>query len=164
MFNTTYYCKLWIIQLQKSSSKLHIRSSIKHDYKYYYFARINLFRMIQKLITNECSAFLLPPARGHWQSTISKTATSMFFAEASIINNRNLEIVATSPKNNNPNISASFLIIYKFLFMFFSWITSSSYLYTSFLLGGIYVLEMFLEKSITFLNLGFWAKLEGRPS
>ena len=49
----------------------------------------------------------------------------MFFAEASIFNNRNIEIVAPSPKNNNPNISAYFLIIAKLLFMFCSWITSS---------------------------------------
>ena len=34
----------------------------------------------------------------------------------------------------------------------------------SFLFGGIYVLKTFLEKSITFLNLGFWAILKGRPS
>ena len=32
------------------------------------------------------------------------------------------------------------------------------------MLGGIYVLEMFLERSSTFLNLGFWEILKGRPS
>ena len=48
------------------------------------------------------------------------TATGMLFAEASIFNNEHLDIVAPSPKNNNPNMSASFLIIAKFLFMFCS--------------------------------------------
>ena len=48
--------------------------------------------------------------------------------------------------------------------MFYSWITSSSSLDISFLLGGIYVLETFLDKSSTFLNLGFWEILKGRPS
>ena len=33
-----------------------------------------------------------------------------------------------------------------------------------FLLGGIYVLETFLDNSSTFLNLGFWARLKGRHS
>ena len=32
------------------------------------------------------------------------------------------------------------------------------------MLGGIYVLETFLDNSSTFLNLGFWARLKGRPS
>ena len=74
------------------------------------------------------------------KSTIPKTATGMFFEEAIIFNNVNLETVAPSPKNNNPNISASFLITDKFLFMFYSWIKSSSYLNMIFLLGVIYVL------------------------
>ena len=60
--------------------------------------------------------------------------------------------------------SASFLIIAKFIFMFCSWITSSSSLDMSFLLGGIYVLETFLDKSGTLLNIGFWSRLKGRPS
>ena len=34
----------------------------------------------------------------------------------------------------------------------------------SFLLGGLYVLETFLENSSTFLNLGSWAKLKVWPS
>ena len=34
----------------------------------------------------------------------------------------------------------------------------------SFLLGEIYALETFLEKSGTFLNIGFWEILKGRPS
>ena len=33
----------------------------------------------------------------------------------------------------------------------------------SFLLGGIYVLEMFLDNSSTFLNIGFWEILKERP-
>ena len=33
-----------------------------------------------------------------------------------------------------------------------------------FKLGGIYVLEKFLDNSSTFLNLGFWKRLKGRPS
>ena len=90
--------------------------------------------------------------------------TGMFFSEASIFNNGHLEIVTPYPKNNNPNISASFLIIAKFLFVFCPWITSSSYLDMSFLLGGIYVLKTFLDKSITFLDLGFWERLKGRLS
>ena len=53
------------------------------------------------------------------KSTISNTETGMFFAEASILNNGNLDIVAPSPKNNNPNMSASFLIMAKFLLMFY---------------------------------------------
>ena len=48
--------------------------------------------------------------------------------------------------------------------MFCSWITSSSSLDIRFLLGGIYVLETFLDKYSTFLNLGFWEILKGRPS
>ena len=40
----------------------------------------------------------------------------MFPPEARIFNNGHIETVAPSPKNNNPNISASFLIISKFLF------------------------------------------------
>ena len=51
---------------------------------------------------------------------ISKTATGMFLAEARIFNNGHIEIVAPYPKNNNQNISAYFLIIDKFLFMFCS--------------------------------------------
>ena len=87
----------------------------------------------------------------------------MFFAESSIFNNGNIEIMAPSPKNNNPNIYASFLIISKLLFIFCSLITSSSYLDTSFMLGGIYILETFLDTSITFLGLCFWEILMGRP-
>ena len=34
----------------------------------------------------------------------------------------------------------------------------------SFLFGGIYVLKTSLDNSSTFLNLGFWARLNGRPS
>ena len=48
--------------------------------------------------------------------------------------------------------------------MFCSWITSSSSLDMRFMLGGIYVLETFLEKPSTFLNLGFWEILKERPS
>ena len=33
-----------------------------------------------------------------------------------------------------------------------------------FLLGGIYVLEMILDDSINFLNIGFWERLKGRTS
>ena len=88
----------------------------------------------------------------------------LLFLESSIFNNGHLEIVSPSPKNNNPNIPASFLIIDKFLFMFCSWITSSSYLDMRFLLGRIYVLETILDNSSTFLNIGFWERLKGRPS
>ena len=110
------------------------------------------------------ASFLLPSARWPWQSTIYNTATGMLFAEQSIFNNGHLEIVASSPKINNPNISASFLIIAKFLFMLCSWITSSSFLDMGFVLGWIFVLETFLDKSSTFLNLGFWEILKGGPS
>ena len=48
--------------------------------------------------------------------------------------------------------------------MFCSWMTSSSYLGVSFLLGGIYFLDTLLDKSDTFLNLGFWERLNRRPS
>ena len=34
----------------------------------------------------------------------------------------------------------------------------------NFLLGGIYVFKTFLDNSSTFLNLGFGARLKGRPS
>ena len=33
-----------------------------------------------------------------------------------------------------------------------------------FLLVVIYFLETFIENSSTFLNIGFWARLKGRPS
>ena len=48
--------------------------------------------------------------------------------------------------------------------MLFSWITSSSSLDMSFILGGIHVFKKFLDNSSTFLNLGFWARLRGRNS
>ena len=70
--------------------------------------------------------------------------TGMFVVESIIFNNGHIEIVAPSPKNNNPNISDSFLIIAEFLFIFCSLITSSSSLDMSFLLVRIYVLETFL--------------------
>ena len=41
-----------------------------------------------------------------------------FFPETRIFTNENIEIVSPSPKNNNPNIYASFLIIAKLLFVF----------------------------------------------
>ena len=31
-------------------------------------------------------------------------------------------------------------------------------------MGGIYVFKTFLDNSSTFLNLGFWERLKGRPS
>ena len=62
------------------------------------------------------------------------------------------------------NMSASFLIIAKFLFMFCSWITSSSFLDMIFLLGGLYVFKNILDNSSNFLNLCFWERLKGRPS
>ena len=31
-------------------------------------------------------------------------------------------------------------------------------------MGGIYVLETFLDSSSTFLSIGFWERLKGRPS
>ena len=34
----------------------------------------------------------------------------------------------------------------------------------SFVLGGIHILETFLDKLITFFNIGFWERLKGRPS
>ena len=58
----------------------------------------------------------------------------------------------------------SFWSFFKFLFMFCSWITSISSLDMRFLLGGIYVVEKFLDRSSTFLNIGFWEILKGRPS
>ena len=65
-------------------------------------------------------------------------------------------------------ISDNFLAGSIFFILFknrlYSWITSSSYLYMSFLLGGIYVLETFLDNSSTFLNLVFWERLKVRPS
>ena len=76
-------------------------------------------------------------AKWPWQPTIYKTVTSMFFRVARIFNNGDLETVAPSPKNKHPNISASFLIMDKFLFMFCSLIASHSYLDINFLLGGI---------------------------
>ena len=109
-------------------------------------------------------SFLLPSAGWTWQSTITNTATGMLFAEASIFNKWHLDIVAPSPKNNNPNISSYFLIMAKFLFMFCSWITSSSSFDMSFLLGVIYVFKTFLDNSSTLLNLGFRVRWKGRTS
>ena len=57
-----------------------------------------------------------------------------------------------------------FLIISKFLFIFFTWIISNQYLDTRLLWRGLYILETFLDGSRTFLNIGFWARLSGRPS
>ena len=108
--------------------------------------------------------FLLSSNKWPWQSTISKTATVMFFSEARIFNNVHPEILSPFPKNNNPNISAYFFIIAKFLFMFCSWITSISLSDLRFLLGGICVLETFLHKSSTFLNIGFLERLKRSPS
>ena len=108
--------------------------------------------------------FYCPELDDPEKSTISNTTTGMLFAEANIFNNGHLEIVAPSSKNNNPNMSDSLLIMDKFLFLFCSWMTSSSCLDMIFLLGGVYVFKKFLEKSSTFLNLGFWAKLKGRHS
>ena len=48
--------------------------------------------------------------------------------------------------------------------MFCSWITSSSSLDMIFLLGGIHFLKTFLDNSSTFLNIGFWERMKGRPS
>ena len=86
------------------------------------------------------------------------------FPDARIFNNGHLDIVAPFPKNNNLNISDSFLIMAKFLFVFCSWIISSSSLDISFLVGLIQVLETFLANYSTFLNLGFWSGLNKRPS
>ena len=69
-----------------------------------------------------------------------------------------------SHKRNRMDISASFLIISKIVFMFSSWKTSSSYLDMRFMLGGTYVLETFPDNSINFLNIVFGARLKGRPS
>ena len=85
----------------------------------------------------------------------------VFFSEASLFNNGHLESVALSPKNNNPNISSKFLIIAKFLFMFCSWITSSSSLDMSFLLGVIYVLETLLWKIHYLIEHWFLGKIKG---
>ena len=85
------------------------------------------------------------------------------FTEASIFNNVHIEIVVPSTKKK-PNISDSFVIIAKFLFMFCSWITSISYLDMSFLLGRIHVLKNFLDNSSKFSNLSFWERLKGKPS
>ena len=105
--------------------------------------------------------FLLPSAKWPWQINNFQNINWCVFAEASIFNNGHLGIVAPYPEKNNPYISASFLIVDKLLFMFYSWITYSSYLGIIFLLGGIYVLETFLEKSSTFLSLGLWERLKG---
>ena len=120
--------------------------------------------MIHNLIINECCIFFI--AIRYMTTTINNLQNSNWyvFSEASIFNNGHLEIFAPSPKNNNPNIPASFLIIAKLLFMFCSWITSSSSFYIIFMLGGICILETFLDNYITFSNLGFWARLKGRPS
>ena len=94
---------------------------------------------------------------------MSKTAT-IIFCRSHNIQQWTSWNCAPSPKNNKPNISASSLIISKFLFVFCSWIKSSSSLDLRFMLGGIYVLETFLDNSSTFLNLGIWERLKGRPS
>ena len=109
-------------------------------------------------------SFLFLSDKWPWPSTIFKTATGMFSPEAVIFNNGHLEMVAPSPKINNPNIFASLLIIYKLLFMFCSWITSISSLDIIFLLGGLYFLETFLASYSIFLNIYFWARLKERPS
>ena len=67
-----------------------------------------------------------------------------------------------SPKNNNPHISSSFLIIAKLLFMFFSWITSSSYFDIRFMLGGIQVLKTFLCQLQYLLEYWFLGKIKGK--
>ena len=107
---------------------------------------------------------MLPSAKWPWQSTITKTATGTFSSEVGIFNNGHLEIMATYPKNNNPYTSAFFYIISKLLFMFCSWITSSTSLDMRFLLGGLHVLETSLVNSSIFLNIGFWWILKERPS
>ena len=48
--------------------------------------------------------------------------------------------------------------------MLYSWTTSSSSLDIIFLVGGIYVLETFLENSSNLLNIGFWDRLKEIPS
>ena len=48
--------------------------------------------------------------------------------------------------------------------MFCSWTTSSSSLDMRFLLGGIHVLETFLDNYIAFSDFGFWGRLKGRYS
>ena len=57
------------------------------------------------------------------------------FPEAVMLINVVLVTVARSPKNNNSNISASFLIVVKFLCVFCLWITSRGSLDVTFLFG-----------------------------
>ena len=73
-------------------------------------------------------------------------------------------IVAPSTRNNNPEISDSFLIKLKLLFIFWSWITSWRSLGIRFMFGSWYHFDTFLSKSSTLLNLGFWDRLKYRPS
>ena len=118
--------------------------------------------MIQIWITMVCSTFFIAISYMTLLIKDSNTATGMFFSEAIIFNNGHLEIVASSPKNKNPNISASFLIIAEFLFMLCSWITSSSFLDTSLMLRGIQVLETFLSNYSTISKFVFWERLKER--
>ena len=52
--------------------------------------------------------FFPPSAQWTWQSTNYNTATGRFFPETKIFNSGNLEIVAPSPRNNNPKLSEFF--------------------------------------------------------
>ena len=75
--------------------------------------------MIKKRLHMNDLYFFLPSAKRPWQSMIHKTETGMFPPESRIFNNKHLDIVAPSTKNNNPNVSASLLIMDKFLFSSF---------------------------------------------
>ena len=116
----------WLSTLDNGPSKVFLQvAHLKLHQTWLYlliFAGKNSLIWFKKLLQMNIASFLLPSDRWPWQSTISYTENGMFFAEAIIFNNGYLEIVAPYPKNNNPNISASFLIIVKLFFMFCSWI------------------------------------------
>ena len=107
--------------------------------------------------------FSPPSSKWPWQSTSYNTYTRIFFPETNMFNSGILEIVASSPRNNNPKISDSFLIKLRFLSMFWYLITSKRSLYIRFLFWGWYLFDTVLYKSSTFLNLGLWDRLKERP-
>ena len=137
VFNSVHDSKFWIIYLQIFTRKLYICRSIKHYNNSKRFIWVNYSRMLNKYAINKWSILFSPSAKCPWQSKISKTANGGFFPETKILGNVVHDIVASSPRNNNPNTSASFVIVVKFIFVFWLWITYKRSLGMSFLLVGL---------------------------
>ena len=108
--------QLWIMNVQKLTTKLCIQISIKHDKICNYLSRV-IFSYVQEIYyIKRFHLIQFHKLSDLHNQQVLKQEQEHFYHKPKMFNNGFIEILEPSPRNNNPKTSASLLIILKLIF------------------------------------------------